>query len=176
MTAVPQRLRVAVAAGDRARRDHLALLVARSGHQVVALTAAPDAVLSDGGETGPLPAPAVAIGSDQRDYPGQLPDGATAIQIDAALRAVAAGLVVSGSPPRIRTFEALSEEYPLLTPREAEVLAALGDGLSNKEAARRLGISPNTVKFHVEALFRKIGAGTRAEAVAKGLKRNLFEI
>ncbi|MBV8088998.1 MAG: response regulator transcription factor, partial [Alphaproteobacteria bacterium] len=155
MTAVPQRLRVAVAAGDRARRDHLALLVARSGHQVVALTAAPDAVLSDGGETGPLPAPAVAIGSDQRDYPGQLPDGATAIQIDAALRAVAAGLVVRKAQSRTLHLEALSEEYPVLAPREAEVVAALGDGLSNKEAARRLGISPNTVKFHVEALFRK---------------------
>ena len=176
MTTVPRRLRVAVAAGDPATRDQLKLLVTQSGHEVVALTAAPDAVLSDCGETGPLPAPAVAIGSDQRDYPGQLPDGATMQQIDAALRAVAAGLVVRGVPPRIRRFEALSEEYPLLTPREAEVLAALGDGLSNKEAARRFGISPNTVKFHVEALFRKLGAGTRAEAVAKGLKRNLFEI
>ena len=176
MTAVPRRLRVAVAAADPARRDHLALLVKRSGHQVLELTGAPDAILSEGGDTGPLPAPAVAIGSDQRKYPGQLPDGATMQQIDAALRAVAAGLVVRGVPPRIRTFEALSEEYPLLTPREAEVLAALGDGLSNKEAARRLGISPNTIKFHVEALFRKLSVGTRAEAVAKGLKRSLFEI
>jgi DNA-binding CsgD family transcriptional regulator len=176
LSAVPRRLRVAVAAGDPASRDRLALLVTRSGHQVVELTGSPDAILSDGGDRGPLPAPAVAIGSDQRDYPGQLPEGATAMQIDAALRAVAAGLVVREVPPPIRTFEALSEEYPLLTPREAEVLAALGDGLSNKGAARRLGISPNTVKFHVEALFRKLGAGTRAEAVAKGLKRNLFEI
>jgi DNA-binding CsgD family transcriptional regulator len=176
LTAVPRRLRVAVAAGDPATRDQLALLVTRSGHQVVELTGSPDAILSDGGDTGPLPAPAVAIGSDQRDYPGQLPEGATAVQIDAALRAVAAGLVVRKAQSQTLHFEALSEEYPLLTPREAEVLAALGEGLSNKEAARRLGISPNTVKFHVEALFRKLGVGTRAEAVAKGLKRSLFEI
>lgn len=176
MTAVPRRLRIAVTAGDPARRDHLALLVTRSGHQVVEPTGSPDAILSDGGDTGPLPAPAVAIGSDQRDYPGQLPGGATMQQIDAALRAVAAGLVVRKAQSQTPHFEALSEDYPLLTPREAEVLVALGDGLSNKEAARRLGISPNTVKFHVEALFRKLGAGTRAEAVAKGLKRNLFEI
>ena len=63
----------------------------------------------------------------------------------------------------------------LLSPREIEVLAALGNGLSNKAAARRLGISPHTVKFHIESLFRKLGASTRAEAVAKGLKRQIVE-
>ena len=64
----------------------------------------------------------------------------------------------------------------VLTPREIEVLAALGKGLSNKAAARRLGISPHTVKFHIESLFRKLGAGSRAEAVAKGLKRQIVEL
>ena len=47
---------------------------------------------------------------------------------------------------------------------------ALSDGLSNKAAAPRLGISPHTVKFHIEALFRKLDAGSRAEVVAKGSK------
>jgi two-component system, NarL family, nitrate/nitrite response regulator NarL len=55
------------------------------------------------------------------------------------------------------------------------VLAALGKGLSNKAVARQLGISPHTVKFHVEALFRKLGAGSRAEAVVKGLKQQICE-
>lgn len=55
----------------------------------------------------------------------------------------------------------------LFTPRELEVLAAIGDGLSNKMIARRLDISPHTVKFHVESLLKKLGARTRAEAVAK---------
>lgn len=68
------------------------------------------------------------------------------------------------------------DSSPLLTPREIEVLAALSDGLSNKAAARRLGISPHTVKFHIESLFRKLGAASRAEAVAKGLKRQIVEI
>jgi DNA-binding NarL/FixJ family response regulator len=59
----------------------------------------------------------------------------------------------------------------LLTPRELEVLAAIGAGLANKEIARQLGISLHTVKFHIESLFRKLGARSRAEAVAKGLER-----
>jgi DNA-binding CsgD family transcriptional regulator len=177
LSAVPQPLRVAVAASDPAIRDRLASLVTRSGHEIVGLEGWPDAILSDGTERHPLPAPVVVIGLDQGEYPGQLPEDATPRQIDAALRAVAAGLIVRGPGAQIRGFGALSDEpYPLLTPREVEVLAALSDGLSNKEAARRLGISPNTVKFHVEALFRKLGAGTRAEAVAKGLKRQFFEV
>ena len=40
---------------------------------------------------------------------------------------------------------------------------------------RRLGISPHTVKFHIESVFRKLGAATRAEAVAKGLRRQIVE-
>jgi len=68
------------------------------------------------------------------------------------------------------------ETMPALTPREVEVLTALADGLGNKAAARRLGISPHTVKFHIEALFRKLGARTRAEAVAKGLRRQIVEL
>jgi DNA-binding CsgD family transcriptional regulator len=63
-----------------------------------------------------------------------------------------------------------------LTPREIEVLAAIGDGLSNKEVARRLGISPHTVKFHVKALFEKLDVTSRAEAVHKGLKRGLIDL
>ena len=64
----------------------------------------------------------------------------------------------------------------MLTPREIQVLAALSDGLSNKALARRLGISPHTVKFHIESLFKKLGVASRAEAVAKGLKRQIVEI
>jgi Bacterial regulatory proteins, luxR family len=45
----------------------------------------------------------------------------------------------------------------------------------NKAIARHLAISLHTVKFHVESLFRKLGARTRAEAVAKGLERRRAE-
>jgi DNA-binding NarL/FixJ family response regulator len=177
MSDVPSRLRIAVVASDPIVRSRLATLVARSGHEVVELTAAPDAILTDGAIGDSPPAPAVAIGSVERDFAGWLPADATAEQIDAALRAVAAGLIVRGPSPRNHNFQPCAEEpWPVLTPREIEVLAALRDGLSNKAAARRLGISPHTVKFHIESLFRKLGAGSRAEAVAKGLKRQIVEI
>lgn len=51
-----------------------------------------------------------------------------------------------------------------LTPREREVLASLADGSTNKEIALRLGISPGTVKTHVERLIGKLGVRDRTQA------------
>lgn len=62
----------------------------------------------------------------------------------------------------------------VLSNREREILALLADGLVNKQIAARLGISPNTVKTHLELLFDKLGVTTRAEAVATGVKRGLL--
>ncbi len=59
-----------------------------------------------------------------------------------------------------------SRGQPRLTPREREVLALVAGGVSNKGIARALQVSPNTVKFHVAALFHKLAVGTRAEAIA----------
>jgi DNA-binding CsgD family transcriptional regulator len=50
----------------------------------------------------------------------------------------------------------------------------LADGLANKEIAARLGISSHTVKTHVQSVFAKLGAETRAEAVALGVRRGLI--
>ena len=173
---VPNRLRVGVMASDAATRSRLTTLVAESGHQLVELSASPDVVLTDGATDGVAPTSAVALGAVDGDFAGLLPPDASAAQVDAALRAVAAGLTVRGFSRRSRTFGPLPEEPSvLLTPREIEVLAAVGNGLSNKAAARQLGISPHTVKFHIESLFRKLGAASRAEAVAKGLKRQIAE-
>jgi DNA-binding NarL/FixJ family response regulator len=177
MSGVPSRLRIAVVVTGATAQSRLAALVARNGHEVVELTAAPDAILTDGTIDTSVPAPAVTIGSVEGDLAGWLPPDATDEQIDAALRAVAAGLTVRVPSPRNRTFGPLAEEaWPVLTPREIEVLAALSEGLSNKAAARRLGISPHTVKFHIESLFKKLGAASRSEAVVKGLKRQIVEI
>jgi DNA-binding CsgD family transcriptional regulator len=175
-TMVPNRLRVCVLASDVPTRSRLAALVAESGHQLVEPSASANAVLTDGAANAILPAPAVAVGAVDGEFAGLLPGEATPAQIDAALRAVAAGLTVRAPSRQRRSFGSLPEETSvLLTPREVEVLAALGNGLSNKAAARQLGISPHTVKFHIESLFRKLDATSRAEAVAKGLKRQIVE-
>lgn len=51
--------------------------------------------------------------------------------------------------------------------REAEVMALLAQGCPNKVIARRLEISPNTVKTHLSRLFEKLGAANRTEAIAR---------
>ncbi len=55
-----------------------------------------------------------------------------------------------------------------LTRRELEVLQLLADGQANKEIARALGVSPNTVKTHLARLFEKLGASSRTAAIARG--------
>jgi DNA-binding CsgD family transcriptional regulator len=67
-----------------------------------------------------------------------------------------------------------SEEQPGITPREAEVLGLLAEGLANKEIAARLGFSTHTAKFHVESLLRKLDAANRAVAVREGIRRGLI--
>lgn len=54
-----------------------------------------------------------------------------------------------------------------LTPREVETLELIAAGLANKEIARTLGVSPNTVKSHAASVYRKLSAGRRTEAVAR---------
>ena len=63
-----------------------------------------------------------------------------------------------------------------LTAREREVLALLADGVGNREIARALGISEHTVKFHLGAIFGKLGAATRTEAVRRGLRLGLVHL
>jgi DNA-binding CsgD family transcriptional regulator len=171
------RLRVAVHAVDPSRRTALSRLVAEAGHLVVEARDTADLVLADGDGPPGESRPVVALGGADRDLPGVLPRDAGLSQIDAAIRAVAAGLIVRW-PEAIETgFGAMGETegHALLTPRELEVLAALAEGMTNKAIARRLNISLHTVKFHVESLFRKLGARTRTEAVAKASERRRYE-
>ena len=63
-----------------------------------------------------------------------------------------------------------------LTSREVEVLELLAEGLSNKRIAARLGISDQTVKFHVAAISGKLGAHNRTEAVRLGVRRGLITL
>ena len=77
--------------------------------------------------------------------------------------------------------ESLTQSVPadtiretVLTNREREILDLLADGLGNKQIAARLGISANTVKTHLEVIFEKLGVSSRAQAVARGVKRGLL--
>jgi DNA-binding NarL/FixJ family response regulator len=110
-------------------------------------------------------------------YPACCPAMRGASQIDAAIRAVSADLIVRSPDATDAGFGAMRETdgHALLTPRELEVLATLAEGMTNKAIARRLNISLHTVKFHVESLFRKLGARTRTEAVAKASERRRYE-
>lgn len=63
-----------------------------------------------------------------------------------------------------------------LTAREREVLVLLADGLGNRDLAHALGISEHTVKFHLGAIFGKLGATTRTEAVRRALRLGLVEL
>jgi len=67
----------------------------------------------------------------------------------------------------------LSEE---ITSRETDVLRLVAEGLVNKDIATRLGISEHTVKFHISSILDKLGASTRTEAVALGIRRGLIPI
>lgn len=65
---------------------------------------------------------------------------------------------------------------PHLTDRELEVLRALAEGLGNKQIGARLGISPSTVKYHLQAIFSKLGVRTRSEAVSYGLRHGVVPL
>jgi two-component system, NarL family, nitrate/nitrite response regulator NarL len=182
--ASPAPLRVLLRAGDPVRRRGLAAMVEAAGHQVV--TETPDVVLCDlARDTAPpaeAEAPVVVLTGEamRGEQPaGVLPREVNAAQLDPALRAAAAGLLVrapGGFPPD--GFRPVGDDAPsaLLTPREAEILTRVGQGMSNKAVARALGISVHTVKFHLEALFAKLEATSRAEAVAKGLRGGVIEL
>jgi two-component system, NarL family, response regulator YdfI len=112
-----------------------------------------------------------------------LPRDASPEQLIAALEAVIAGLAVMHpadleaalpvARPAARQFGELTEP---LTAREREVLQMVAAGLGNKEIAARLGISEHTVKFHVASILGKLGAESRTEAVALGIRRGLVMI
>ena len=108
---------------------------------------------------------------------GVLPADASPEQLDLAVRCVAAGLLVRAPAlPDDSGFASAIDDGPMLTPREREILTLVGQGMSNKAIARRLAISVHTVKFHLEALFLKLNAASRAEAVAKGLIGGAIEL
>ena len=68
--------------------------------------------------------------------------------------------------PRFRATALAEDQGPRLTSREWEVLAALAEGLSTREIARRLQLTPGGARSHVSFLIHKLGLANRDEAVA----------
>jgi DNA-binding NarL/FixJ family response regulator len=79
---------------------------------------------------------------------------------------IAAKLVQGVAEPRTRTG--------LLSARERGVVRVVAAGLSNRQIAKTLSISERTVKFHITAIFNKLGADNRAQAVALAAERGLL--
>jgi two-component system, NarL family, response regulator YdfI len=115
---------------------------------------------------------------------GILPHSASGDEIIGAVHAVDRGLVVLHPDVSRDWFEeylqlatdAETDDEKLtepLTNRELEVLALLSQGISNKAIAAKLMLSEHTIKFHIGAIFEKLQASSRTEAVSIGIRRGL---
>jgi DNA-binding NarL/FixJ family response regulator len=62
-----------------------------------------------------------------------------------------------------------------LTTREADILKALAEGLSNKQIARQFWLSEQTIKFHLTNIYRKLDVGSRTEAVRHAYEHGMIE-
>jgi DNA-binding NarL/FixJ family response regulator len=112
-----------------------------------------------------------------------LPRGATPTAVAGAAHAARAGLVAT-SPAfaaealrfeRVGERRAAPAAFDALTPRERQVLAAMSNGLGNREIGGVLGISAHTAKFHVAQIIAKLQAQSRAHAVAKALRAGFVD-
>ena len=170
----PATLRVWIAAPDSRRRLQLIQVVSAIGHEIADALFDATVILADSAVP-ESSLPVLALGMPGEDVDGSLPAGASHEQIDAGLRAIAAGLRVSPRDAVESGFGAIEESGILLTARETEVVTAAAQGMSNKEIARELGISLHTVKFHLESLTRKLHVHGRTEAVAKAIGLGLLQ-
>jgi DNA-binding NarL/FixJ family response regulator len=93
---------------------------------------------------------------------------------DARVAGIAADAMLL-SPPA----EPVDDDAPLperLTPREIEVLELVAEGRPNRAIAERLGISDQTVKFHLASISGKLGAANRTDAVRRAVRRGLVTL
>lgn len=104
---------------------------------------------------------------------GCISRAATGADLLEALEDVAAGMPVLPPDSTATLLNQLRGDAPAgaLSPREVEVLRGVAAGLTNKAIALKLGISEHTVKFHLGGAMTKLGASSRAEAVATALRQ-----
>ncbi|MFN3075730.1 MAG: LuxR C-terminal-related transcriptional regulator [Alphaproteobacteria bacterium] len=109
-----------------------------------------------------VPRQAMALGAagfcSKSDPPTQLLE---------TVAAVASGRMVF---PFVDVSRLIAGPFEGLTPRERELLTSLATGFTNVQIADKLGISVNTVKFHLKNLYDKLGVNNRAQAVASFLR------
>jgi|SRR5512140_2457464 DNA-binding NarL/FixJ family response regulator len=124
----------------------------------------------------------VLVGSpgDRARLLGRLPDSIEVIGEAPTLAAARdAQLDADGwllAPPDRSTTRDDRPDPDPLTRREVEVLTLLADGLSNKSIAARLGVSDQTIKFHVASICGKLGAANRTDAVRRAIRRALIPL
>ena len=104
-----------------------------------------------------------------------LKDASADALVDAARNAIEGNAVIH--PQLTKTFieevhlgEAESSTTTPLSKREREILQKVADGATTRQVASDLGISPHTVKTHLERIFEKLGANDRAQAVAIAIR------
>jgi DNA-binding NarL/FixJ family response regulator len=106
-----------------------------------------------------------------------LKDASADALVDAARNAIEGNAVIH--PHLTRTFieevrlAEPSQEAAPLSKREREILQKVADGATTKQVASDLGISPHTVKTHLERIFEKLGANDRAQAVAIAIRTGI---
>jgi two-component system, NarL family, nitrate/nitrite response regulator NarL len=173
-----------------AERPELALVGQGPPAEADRVAAQADVVLWDGQSSGGTTAPidddaiVVALVADERQAAVLLGLGARGVvprdvapgRLVAAVAAAHEGLLVIDEA----FVDALGRREPPvppplepLTPRELEVLTLLGEGMSNKAIASRLGISESTAKFHVNSILGKLGVGSRSEAIVHASRMGL---
>jgi DNA-binding NarL/FixJ family response regulator len=113
---------------------------------------------------------------------GYLTKNSRGEEISAAIHAVMRGEAPLDPAVQRRLTElATAERRPsvavdALTPREAEVLGLIAEGLSNSEIAQRLYVTEGTVKTHINNLFAKAGLRDRAQAVSFAYRHGLAQV
>ena len=195
-------VRVQVIARTPATRAGLRALLGVDGLEVIAesTTLEPDVIVTDEASLGELETslhgPGIVVLSDLEPLAARLldleprgwalvPPDANADELRAAVIAVAHGLAVMPAhlaPNLLREDlepqATLNTDEPLeeLTAREQAVLELLAHGLPNKRIARQLEISESTVKFHLGAIYAKLGVSSRVAAVNVAARHGLVTL
>ena len=194
LAATASSLTVSVLAARPGRRQRLIAGLIDAGFSVIPDSEVATVTVIDGPEPSWDPTSAASVYLVQTEAEagailrgagpaGILPTEASPAEIAAAIRAVANRLTVI-APEFLGLLVQQPRELPRndgataaeITPREVEVLRLLALGLPNKAIAPRLGITENTVKYHVAAILSKLDAQSRAEAVMLAVRLGLVPL